>query len=94
MYLLRIEHPVPNFEDWKATFDRDPINRAASEVTAFRISRPVDDDRYILVDLELPTQALAEDVQAKLQALWSQASIVAGLTPKTRILQVSKDGTP
>ena len=27
MYILQIEHPVPNYEGWKKAFDSDPVNR-------------------------------------------------------------------
>ena len=43
MYTLQIEHGIKDFGLWKSAFDRDPVNRAASGVTAHRISRPVDD---------------------------------------------------
>lgn len=94
MYLLRIEHPVPNFDGWKAAFDSDPIDRAASGVSAFRICRPIDNDRYILVDLEFSTLEQAEAALEKLQALWKRVDVVSGGTPQTRILRVSEDGTP
>jgi hypothetical protein len=94
MYLLRIEHPIPDYDGWKAAFDSDPIDRAASGVTAFRISRPIDNDRYILVDLEFPTQEQAEAALAKLEDLWTRVDVVAGGPPQTRILRVSEDGTP
>ena len=30
MYILRIEHPVPDYDAWKAAFDSDPIGRERS----------------------------------------------------------------
>jgi hypothetical protein len=27
MYILRIEHPVSDYDAWKAAFDSDPIGR-------------------------------------------------------------------
>src|SRR6185295_12984999 len=50
--VVQIEHPIRDFETWKAAFDRDPVQREASGVTSYRIYRPVDDPRYIAVDLE------------------------------------------
>lgn len=35
MYMLRIEHPVPNYENWKQAFDSDPANREKSSVRTF-----------------------------------------------------------
>ena len=43
MFTLQIEHRIKDFAMWKAAFDRDPVNRAASGVTAYRINQPVDD---------------------------------------------------
>ena len=45
MPVVQIEHPIRDFETWKAAFDRDPVQREASGVTSYRIYRPVDDPR-------------------------------------------------
>lgn len=37
MFVLRIEHPVPDYEAWKRTFDRDPLGRSRSGVRRYRI---------------------------------------------------------
>jgi hypothetical protein len=37
VFILQIEHPVPNFEGWKAAFDSDPIGRERSGVRRYRI---------------------------------------------------------
>jgi len=39
MYILRIEHGVPDYESWKAVFDRDPIGRERSGVARYRVMR-------------------------------------------------------
>jgi hypothetical protein len=52
MPILRIEHPVPDFDAWKRAFDGDPIGRRQSGVRRYRILRPVDDPKYVMVDLE------------------------------------------
>ncbi len=39
MYILRIEHGVPDYESWKAAFDRDPIGRERSGVARYRVMR-------------------------------------------------------
>ena len=68
MYTLQIEHGIKDFGLWKAAFDRDPVNRAASGVTAHRISRPVDDPHYVVVELDFERRAQAEALLANLQA--------------------------
>ena len=46
MYILRIEHPVPNFDGWKKAFDSDPVGREKSGVRRYQILRPTDDANY------------------------------------------------
>ena len=51
MHVLRIEHPVPNFDTWKNAFDGDPIGRKQMGVRRYLVYRPTDDPNYALVDL-------------------------------------------
>ncbi|MGC4107491.1 MAG: hypothetical protein QM753_14305 [Thermomicrobiales bacterium] len=90
MYVLHMEHPVPDYSSWKAAFDSDPIDRVGSGVVSYRITRPVDDDRYVLIDLDFPTAELAEAALAKLQALWANVTVTGGVTPTTRLLHVAE----
>lgn len=90
MYTLQIEHGIKDFDLWKSAFDRDPVNRAGSGVTAHRISRPVDDPHYVVVELDFELRAQAEALLAKLQAnVWNSAAAAPALlgTPKSRILE-------
>lgn len=90
MYTLQIEHEITDFGVWKAAFDRDPVNRAASGVTVHRISRPVDDPRSVVVELDFERQDQAEAFLAKLHAnVWNSSDAAPALlgAPKTRILE-------
>lgn len=90
MYTLQIEHEIKDFGMWKAAFDRDPVNRAASGVTAHRISRPVDDPHYVVVELDFARRDQAEALLANLQAnVWNSDTLAPALkgAPKTRILE-------
>ena len=90
MYTLQIEHRIKDFGMWKSAFDRDPVDRAASGVTAHRISRPVEDPHYVVVELDFERLAQAEALLAKLQAtVWNSAAAAPALqgAPKTRILE-------
>ena len=90
MYTLQIEHDITDFARWKAAFDRDPVNRAASGVTAHRISRPVDEPHYVVVELDFEQRAQAEALLAKLQAtVWNSSEAAPALkgAPKFRILE-------
>ncbi len=92
MFTLQIEHRIKDFAMWKAAFDRDPVNRAASGVTAYRITRPVDDPHSVVVELDFERRQEAEALLANLQAkVWNSAEAAPALegTPKTRILEVA-----
>ena len=88
MPVVQIEHPIRDFEMWKAAFDRDPVQREASGVTSYRIYRPVDDPNYIAVDLEFDDRGRAEAFERALQALWRspQAAPALGGAPHARIV--------
>lgn len=92
MYTLQIEHGIKDFGLWKAAFDRDPVNREASGVTAHRISRPVEDLHYVVVELDFERRDQAESLLATLQAnVWTSPAAAPALqgAPKTRILEAA-----
>jgi hypothetical protein len=66
MYILWIEHPVSDYDAWKAAFDSDPIGRERSGVRLYRIMRPTDDPSYVMLELEFDTLREAEAVKAAL----------------------------
>jgi hypothetical protein len=90
MATLHIEHPITDFGTWRAAFDRFERARADGGVLAARIYRPVDDDKYVLIDLDFATVDQAQQFQQFLRTcVWStpdNAPALAG-TPVTRILQ-------
>jgi hypothetical protein len=90
MFTLQIEHGIKDFGMWKAAFDRDPVNRAASGVLAHRIGRPVDDAHYVVVELDFATRTQAEQLLANLESkVWNSqlaAPALAG-APQTRIVE-------
>ena len=90
MPVVQIEHPVRDFDSWKAAFDRDPIGREASGVRRYQIYRPTDDPNFIAVDLELDSQAEAEALKHSLEQLWRSPQAAAALagTPRARIVDV------
>lgn len=90
MYTLRIEHGIKDFGMWKAAFDRDPVNRAASGVLAHRIGRPVDDPHYVVVELDFDSLDQAEALLANLrQNVWNSPAAAPALNgaPQTRIME-------
>lgn len=91
MCTLRIEHAIVDFETWKAAFDRDPIGRRQSGVRSYRVFRPRDDARYVMIDLDFDAPAQAEQFLAALQKVWSRTELSPALErqaekPRARIL--------
>jgi hypothetical protein len=76
---LKIEHPIVDFETWRRAFDRDPVGREASGVRGYRIFRPTDDPKYVLVDLDFDDPARARAFLEKLEVVWSRADLSPGL---------------
>lgn len=89
MTILQIEHPISDFETWKAAFDRDPLERKASGVRSYRVLRPVDDPRYIKVDLEFDSNGEAESFLGKLEEMWQSGAAAPALrgSPKVRLVE-------
>jgi hypothetical protein len=76
LHILRIEHPVPDFQTWKDAFDSDPVDREGSGVRSYRVLRQVDDPNYVLIDLEFESAREAEAMLAKLRDLWARVDVM------------------
>ncbi len=85
MPLVQLEHPIRDFETWKAAFDRDPVHREASGVRRYRIYRPVEDANYIAVDLEFDDLERAEAFKLALEALWLSPQAAPALGGQTQV---------
>jgi len=87
--ILRIEHPTQDFATWKAAFDRDPVGRNKAGVQRYSIYQPVDNPRYVLIDLEFETVIQAERLLASMKQIWSSgaAGPALGGEPRTQILE-------
>ena len=59
MFTVQIEHPIRDFDGWRAAFDRDPAGRETSGVRRYRIFRPVDDPKFVIIDLDFDTDTAA-----------------------------------
>jgi len=87
---LHIEHPITGYEQWRAAFDRATQLRTAGGVVAQRVSQPIDDDRYIVVQLDFDDAEGAETFLNLLRTqIWADPARAPGLdgTPRTIILQ-------
>lgn len=96
MTTLHIEHPITGYEQWRAAFDRAEQLRTDGGVIGHRVSQPIDDDRYLVVQLDFHD---AERAAAFLDTLrtrvWAGPARAPGLggTPRTVILQPAEPTT-
>lgn len=92
MTILHIEHPIRNFEMWKAAFDSDPIGRERLGVRCYQVLRAIDDPNYVMIDLEFEDPKAAEAALVALRELWRSPAASPALigTPQTRIVEVAE----
>ena len=91
MVTLHIEHPVTDFETWTQAFMRFGEARAQAGVRGHRVRRPVDDGKYVVVDLDFDDLPSAESFLGFLRAnVWTDRANSPALAgdPKTRIFEV------
>lgn len=87
MYMLRIEHPVADFDGWKKAFDSDPVGREKSGVRRYRVLRPIDDAKYVMIDLEFDTAGQAEALLAAMRVVWGRVQGTIMMNPQARIVE-------
>ncbi|MGY1774509.1 hypothetical protein ACI8AV_01505 [Geodermatophilus sp. SYSU D00804] len=90
MITLHIEHPISDLPTWKAAFDLFAERRRQAGVCGERVRHPVDDDRYVLVDLDFPTREQAQRFLDFLETtVWASRDSSPALagTPRTRLLE-------
>ena len=91
MVTLRIEHAIHDYGTWQEAFDRFAGAREKGGVRGFTIRRPVDDPRYLMLDLEFDTAGRAEAFARFLhQQVWSSPASSPALAgaPRTRVLDL------
>jgi hypothetical protein len=95
MPTLHLEHAIKDFAMWKAAFDRDPIDRRSLGVRRYRITRPLDDPNYVIVDLDFDSSAEAEACRTALHGLWRTGTAAPALVgdPHITIVETVEDET-
>ena len=91
MTTLRIEHAIRDYDTWKTAFDSFAEARAKAGVRSFAIRQPLDDPKYLMLDLEFDTPARAQAFAEFLeQHVWSSPTSSPALAgpPQTRILDL------
>jgi hypothetical protein len=97
MTTLHIEHPITDLASWRAAYDRFSDRRRQAGVTAERVQQPVDDEHYIVVDLDFGNREQARRFLTFLEtAVWASPASSPGLagTPRTRILEAAGQAVP
>lgn len=90
MYVVRIEHEVPDFGAWKQAFDRDPAGRADAGVLRYRVMRAKDAPDLAMVDLEFATSAEAEAFLRRMEAIWAGPGRAVMRGPRARIAEITE----
>jgi hypothetical protein len=73
MSILRIEHPVLDYELWKNLFDsKGPDFRKRFGARRYQVLRPVDDPRFVMIDVDFDDRNGAEGLLGALRELWGQ----------------------
>jgi hypothetical protein len=96
MATLHIEHPITDLGTWLAAFARFEDARTNAGVKAQRVHQPVDDDKYIYVELEFDDVERAEAFKRFLETkVWSspEASPALEGTPRARVLTEVETGS-
>lgn len=92
MPTLHIEHAITDFATWKAAYDRFASRRAEAGVLAERIQQPVDDPKFVVIDLDFASPEAAARFLTFLQTqVWSSPAASPALagSPVGRILATS-----
>jgi hypothetical protein len=89
MAVLHIEHPITDLSVWLEAFGRFAPAREAAGVRHERVQQPLDDARWIVVDLDFDTAEQATSFRSFLETVvWSnpEASPALAGTPRARVL--------
>jgi hypothetical protein len=90
MTTLHIEHEITDLDTWRKAYDRFADRRRQAGVGAERVSQPVDDDHFVVVDLDFPTREQASRFLQFLQtAVWASREASPALVgpPRARLLE-------
>lgn len=97
MATLHIEHAITDLATWQTAFDRFADRRRVAGVVAQRIHQPLDDDHYVVVQLDFPSTAQASAFRGFLETqVWSTPANSPGLagSPRAVVLEaVDQNGT-
>lgn len=67
--------------------DSDPIGREKSGVRRYRVLRPINDPKYVMIDLEFDTPDDAEALLDAMRAVWAGPARTIISDPQARIAE-------
>ena len=85
MPTVRIEHAVPNFDQWKRAFDSDPVGRKASGVRRYQVLRAQDDPNLVMIDLDFDSVAEADAFLRAMEKIWAGPAKAVMQNPSARV---------
>ena len=91
MHVLRIEHAVGDYDEWKKMFDSDPLGRQQSGVVRYRVLRGADDPNHVMIDLEFRSAEEADKMHDRLRELWGRVDVMRD--PSARSAKVMEEQT-
>ncbi len=59
MATLHIQHPITDFGTWESAFNRFAAARRHAGVRAQRVLRPIDNPRFVVIDLDFDSTGAA-----------------------------------
>lgn len=89
MPTLHIEHAITDLPTWLGAFNRFGDARRKAGVRAQRVHQPVEDDKYICVELDFDTVDAAEAFKGFLETVvWTSREASPGLdgAPSARVM--------
>lgn len=95
MASLHIEHPITDLDTWIGAFNTFADARQNAGVRAERVRQPVDDSRYIVVDLEFDDSEAAHAFKEFLEGVvWQSTDLSPGLdgVPTALVLEDVEPG--
>lgn len=93
MVTLHIEHPITDFTTWSEAFGRFADARRQAGVVAHRVLRPIDDDSYVLIELDFPTVEAATGFREFLRTVvWADPGNAPGLAGEPRAIVLHPAG--
>jgi hypothetical protein len=92
MTTLHIEHAISDFSLWREAFARFAAARRDAGVQAERVTQPIDDPQYVVIDLDFASASEAEAFLGFLpKQVWDspQASPALAGEVRARVLEAA-----